>query len=150
MILFLDFDGVLHPDPCFDPANYFCCLPALEAVLREFPRVEVVITSTWRTTRSLHELKSFFCEDIQERIISSTPNYTSHPELFETIGFQRQTEIEAWLRLTNQPWAKWVVIDDKPYLFRPFLQNLVKTESHLGFNSQAEVKLRNLLRSNNE
>jgi len=34
MILFLDFDGVTHPQPCGDE-NVFCCLHLIESVLRE-------------------------------------------------------------------------------------------------------------------
>ena len=46
MILFLDFDGVLHPEPCYDKQSFFCCLPRLENVLRDFPKVRVVISNT--------------------------------------------------------------------------------------------------------
>lgn len=43
MILFLDFDGVLHPRA---PGQHlFSNLARLEAVLRDFEFVEVVITS---------------------------------------------------------------------------------------------------------
>ena len=48
MILFLDFDGVLHPEPCDEDGEPFCNLPALEAILRDFPAVEIVISSMWR------------------------------------------------------------------------------------------------------
>jgi hypothetical protein len=36
MLLFLDFDGVLHPEPCFDKAQLFCCKTHFENVMREF------------------------------------------------------------------------------------------------------------------
>ena len=51
MILFLDFDGVLHPegeDHIFKGGVDFCFLPRLEALLREFPQVKIVISSSWR------------------------------------------------------------------------------------------------------
>ncbi|WP_205895069.1 HAD domain-containing protein [Metapseudomonas otitidis] len=51
MILFLDFDGVLHPeyDGQATPADVvFCHLPRFEAVMRDHPEVEIVISSTWR------------------------------------------------------------------------------------------------------
>lgn len=44
LILFLDFEGVLHPQPCFQD-NVFRRLPWL-AALREFPPVQIVISST--------------------------------------------------------------------------------------------------------
>jgi hypothetical protein len=49
MILFLDFDGVLHPeyDGQAAPADVvFCHLPRFEAVMRDHPEVEIVISST--------------------------------------------------------------------------------------------------------
>lgn len=145
MILFLDFDGVLHPEPCFDRTKLFCFLPNLESVLEEFPSVNIVITSTWRDNRSLDDLRVLFSEVIRHRVIGMTPNWRDCAELFEIIGFQRQTEIEAWLRNSLEPWESWIAIDDKPYLFRPFLPNLIKTESSIGFDAAAEIRLRMLL-----
>ena len=51
LILFLDFDGVLHPegeDHILNGGADFCFLPRLEALLREFPWVKIVISSSWR------------------------------------------------------------------------------------------------------
>lgn len=145
MILFLDFDGVLHPEPCFDRTQFFSFLPKLEMVLHDFPSVKIVISSTWRENRSLHELRGFFSETIRHRIIGTTPHWRDCTELLEIIGFQRQTEIEAWLRNSPEPWESWIVIDDKSYLFRPFLPNLIKTVSAIGFDEVAEMQLRTLL-----
>ncbi|MFA9275572.1 MAG: HAD domain-containing protein [Candidatus Aquirickettsiella gammari] len=145
MIIFLDFDGVLHPEPCYDQNQLFCFLPRLEKILHEFPHVSVVVSSTWRDTRSLDTLRDFFDVAIRHRIIGATPHWRERVELFEVIGYQRQTEIEAWLRDSGEPWLPWIAIDDKPYLFRSFLSNLIKTESSSGFDENAEIKLRTLL-----
>lgn len=61
-ILFLDFDGVLHPEHCHE-SKHFCCLPFLEGVLREIPDCELVITSTWRLHKPLDDLRSYFSSD---------------------------------------------------------------------------------------
>ena len=48
MTLFLDFDGVLHPEgegPLPNDGTDFCFLPRLEALLRDYPHVGVVISS---------------------------------------------------------------------------------------------------------
>lgn len=50
MILFLDFDGVLHPYPC-KPEQAFSAAPRLLAVLDDFPHVDVVVSSSWRLLR---------------------------------------------------------------------------------------------------
>lgn len=145
MILFLDFDGVLHPEPCFDRTKLFSCLPRLESILHEFLNVNIVVSSTWRDSRSLDDLRGFFSKTIRHRVIGTTPNWRDCTDLFEIIGFQRQAEIEAWLRSSPEPWESWIAIDDKPYLFRPFLPNLIKTKSEIGFDEVAEMRLRFLL-----
>lgn len=145
MILFLDFDGVLHPEPCFDRANLFCFLPRLESVLTDFPEVQIVISSTWRENQTLDLIRSYFSEPIQYRVIGVTPLWRDHQELLDVIGYQRQTEVEAWLRSSSEPWTSWIAIDDKAYLFRPFLKNLIKTKSTTGFDSKAEQELRTML-----
>lgn len=53
-ILFLDFDGVLHPEHCLE-SKHFCLLPVLEKVVRQVPEVGLVIASTWRLQVSLDE-----------------------------------------------------------------------------------------------
>jgi hypothetical protein len=145
MILFLDFDGVLHPEPCYEKDRLFCCLPRFENALLDFPYVEIVISSTWRETRTLSELRALFSPSFAGRIIGVTPSWKDHQDLLERIGYQRQAEIEAWLRESGEPWRPWAAIDDKPYLFKPFLPNLIKTNSNVGFEHEAELKLRHKL-----
>ncbi len=145
MILFLDFDGVLHTEPCYDDGQLFSRLPRLENVLRDFPAVQVVISSTWRDKYSLSELRTFFSVDIAVRIIDVTPAWQDIPEIVDTMGYQRHAEIEGWLRRSGKPWFPWLAIDDKSYLFRPFLKNLIKTNSLIGFDEEAENRLRQSL-----
>lgn len=71
MILFLDFDGVLHPRA--PGKGLFSNLAKLEAVLREFEFVEVVITSTWREDMPFEKLQELFSPDIRQRVIGITP-----------------------------------------------------------------------------
>lgn len=145
MILFLDFDGVLHPEPCFDDAKLFCFLPKLESVLRDHPQINIVISSTWRESRSLRELQDLFSQDIAQRVIGVTPCWHDYPELLDVVGYQRHAEILAWIRNSDEPWVRWIAIDDKSYLFKPFLKNLVRTQSTIGFDVAADGKLRSLI-----
>lgn len=146
MILFLDFDGVLHSEPCFDSTQLFSCLPRLEAILRDFPEVQIVISSTWRESRSISELRSFFSDDIRTRIIGATPLWSDIPDIVEVIGYQRHAEIEGWLRQSGESWRDWIAIDDKSYLFKPFLKNLLKTDSLRGLDGLVESDLRKRLK----
>lgn len=137
MILFLDFDGVLHPEPPYDESQLFCRLPLLEDCLRSFPEVLIVISSAWRDTRTLDDLRGLFPEEIGRRIVGVTPNWRDIPELVETIGYQRHAEIEGWLRQADVPWEKWVAIDDRPWLFKPFLPNLVVCDPDVGLDEHS-------------
>lgn len=71
MLLFLDFDGVLHPRAAGE--NLFVHIPRIERVLSDFPAVQVVISSSWREVTPLHELQAIFSEGMRLRIIGTTP-----------------------------------------------------------------------------
>lgn len=66
--LFLDFDGVLHSNYGSDAALW-TFLPRVEAVLRDFTEVLVVVSSSWGDGRSVDELRGFFSPDIAPRVI---------------------------------------------------------------------------------
>lgn len=132
MILFLDFDGVLHPAVNHDPALLLCKRPLLEDVLRHCESVEVVVSSTWRETRTLSELQSLFSDDIAQRVVGVTPQWRDVQDEVSFGSYVRQAEIEAWLRKSGQPWQQWLAVDDQAHLFRPFCKNLYTTNPGTG------------------
>lgn len=135
MILFLDFDGVLHPFS--RPNGPLVHVPYVERVLRDFPDVDIVISSAWREGHSLEQLRSFFSEDIAERIVDATPQLDSldHP-------FIREAEIHAWLRDAGREREPWVAVDDIAQFFSPGCRNLVLVDTDVGFNDSTEGELR--------
>lgn len=143
MILFLDFDGVLHPEFGNRDEDLFRHRARLENLLREFPNVEIVISSSWRQTRLLAQLQALFSPDIGARIVGVTPDWQDLPELYEVIGnYPRHVEVEGWLRQANRNWEDWVALDDRGYWFRPFLANLVLCDPDTGMDEIVEQKLR--------
>lgn len=132
MILFLDFDGVLHPLYPTAELPEFCYLPRLAAVLRDFPRVEIVISSSWRTEFELEALRAFFPADLQARIIGVTP----------WLPGSRCEEVLAWLR-EHRPGSPWLALDDQPKLWRQTGRLLLCGD---GFREQEEARLRSELR----
>jgi hypothetical protein len=140
MILFLDFDGVLHPFS--RPNGPLVHVPYFERVLRDFPDVDIVISSAWREVHSLQQLRAFFSEDIAQRIVGVTPQLDSmkHP-------FIREAEIVAWLRDTGRASETWVAVDDIASFFSPDCRNLVLVDSDVGFNKTTENELRKRLHS---
>lgn len=146
MILFLDFDGVLHPEFGNRDGDLFCHRAKLEGILRDHPAVEIVISSSWRQTRSLAELQGLFSPDIGTRIVGATPDWRDLPQLYEVIGnYPRHVEVEGWLRQANRVWERWVALDDRDYWFRPFLPNLVRCDPTIGLDDAIECQLRHKL-----
>lgn len=145
MILFLDFDGVLHPAVCATDTELLCRRPLLEDVLRECPHVEIVISSTWRESRTLDQLRAFFSPDIGARIVGVTPQWQDLQNESSMGTYVRQAEIEGWLRQAGRAWEAWVALDDQPWLFRPFLPNLVHSDPATGLTEEACTALRKKL-----
>nr|MDP2191459.1 HAD domain-containing protein [Rhodoferax sp.] len=119
LILFLDSDGVLHPDGVGTDLE-FCQLDNFEGVMREFPQVRIVVSSTWRLSESVEELRRHFSADIQERIVGVTPRVGNH----DSVRGQRQRECEAWIR-ENSPDVPWLALDDWARYFDEGCENLV-------------------------
>lgn len=124
-ILFLDFDGVLHPEGCGMEMN-FCFMTNFCDVLREVdPQGEmpIVVSSMWRFDTSIEKLRDNFPDDIGRQIIGVTPDLPAPPAIgWERSGAtpssrgQRQKEIQAWMR-ENSPCGEWLAIDDRPSWF---------------------------------
>lgn len=110
-ILFLDFDGVLHPEGVGAELD-FCHMPNFEALMLDFPHVHIVVSSTWRLTMDMAALVSCFPESLRSRVAGVTPDL---PSLFDQRG-HRQRECEQWL-LLNAASARWLAIDDRSAYF---------------------------------
>lgn len=149
MILFLDFDGVTHPQPCFHE-NVFCRLHLIESILREreLRDIEIVISSSWRGHHSLDDMREFFSRDMQGRVIGVTPDL---PKL-ESDGlpgqapeFERERECQAWMQTNRPPGTPWLAIDDRPQWFSPDCANLLVTNCQYGFHPDNTATLRDML-----
>lgn len=145
MIIFLDFDGVLHPEPYARPELLLRELPRLERVLRHFPQAQIVVSSTWRNTRTLGELQDLFSPDVARQVIGVTPAWRDLDQV--VYSYQRQAEVEAWLRANRSPWDRFVVLDDRAWLFSPFYAPLLKCNPLTGMDDRVEQQLRTRLQA---
>lgn len=138
VVLFLDFDGVLHQ---FDRMRgVLVLIPEFERVMRHFPAVDIVISSTWREAHSLAELRSFFSLDIAERIVDVTPVLD-----FRHHAYVREAEISAWLSDAGRAEEDWIAVDDTEWFFSPACCHLILVDTNLGFNEATERELRRRL-----
>jgi hypothetical protein len=144
-ILFLDFDGVLHPLHC--PASqHFCHLHQFEATIGKLPNIEIVISSTWRMQRSLTALKGFFSKHVADRIVGMTPLYSTLEDIPDTlVNYQREAECHAWLQQSGKIAMGWVELEDSEWNFRPFNKNVFLVDGTWGLDSQTSRLFTNFL-----
>lgn len=117
MLIFLDFDGVLHPFfPLPDNSDkdnaHFCGVPRLAQVLVKHPTAQVVISSTWRLGRSLDQLRALLGPVVGARVVGVTPKGS-----FSHGPGGRLEEIQMYLSQTSDPNQPWVALDDVDTLF---------------------------------
>lgn len=80
-VLFLDFDGVLHPDEVYITANgprlraegeLFMWASALEAELAPYPDLKIVLSTSWVRQLGFSRAKKRLSASMQNRIIGAT------------------------------------------------------------------------------
>lgn len=119
-VLFLDFDGVLHPvtdDPSDD--QYFMWLPHLVDALAEYADVSVVVHSTWRYLFDDRELRALLGA-LGNRFVGAAPRGP------------RYEAITWWLHL-NEKFDSYRILDDAPGEFpEPAPEQLIVCHSQRG------------------
>jgi hypothetical protein len=127
-VLFLDFDGVLHPESCAE-RDHFCYLPNFCGVFRGADpdhKVPIVVSSLWRHHCTLVQMRSYFPQDIAGQIVGVTP-YLSDQEARDVKDWDlyggeqsrtchRQREIVMWMQ-AHSPQGRWLAIDDRAAYF---------------------------------
>lgn len=177
MILFLDFDGVLHSNDAGlelnvrDEAsmqslteedrrfttrdgrlivgkNLFEHADRLAMALEPYPDVRIVISSTWRIHFELETLKAFLPPALADRVIGITP------QVFSRDGVsQRLREIDLYFGRSNRVLESWIALDDQDWLFscgEGVEHFLILLDGKEGFTDAAAVVLRQRLREIDE
>jgi hypothetical protein len=136
MLLFLDFDGVLHGagEPAFIHAE------RLDAVLADYPAVKLVITSSWRINTTLDVIKSRLPSGLADRIDGITPamqiKWPPYPK------HVRHSEIMLYLKNLPVAPCNWVALDDDAQLFPADCQELILCNPLIGFDDKAAQQLK--------
>lgn len=133
MILFLDFDGVLHPFPMAQSDRQFSATLPLWKVLENIPEISVIITSTWREKYSFSELVGLLVahggERFADRFIGITPILESTSAYMPGI---RQREIESWLSNNVPENTPYLILDDIEEYFDSSCKNLYLVDGVTG------------------
>ena len=114
IVLFVDFDGVLHPlgEEAFDGhfnliknENLFCWRSILEDLLEPHPSIRIVVSSDWRRLCGDEALRQVLGRDLGHRFVGVVEMYNS----------SRATEILA--DASRRKLDYWLAIDDHPSVF---------------------------------
>jgi hypothetical protein len=145
LILFLDFDGVLHPDPCADARRLFERAPRLAEALEPFPEVEVVASTAWRNLMPFERLRGLLPARLAARVIAITPTFGTFDAITSLVPYRRQAECAQWLRVNQRPADAWLALDDRPHWFSPYCENVIDCNSAVGFEPVVEARLASAL-----
>ena len=134
-LLFLDFDGVLHPTH-FAGEDPFNRADLLEEVLANL-QVEIVISSSWRFTHSVSKLQKMLPSSISKLIIGTTgaPVIGKHP---------RFNEIQVYLNYRED--ADWRALDDSYWEFPSPCPQLIRCNPNTGMSQKQALELNQWLR----
>ncbi len=113
LTLFLDFDGVLHPENCvrdkggvriegYPGRSLFDRLPLLVEALRPHPEIQIVLSTTWVKMVGFNKAKLRLGE-LSERVIGTTQQEDRLGRL------QRGSQVEVFAKDNK---LNWVALDD--------------------------------------
>lgn len=162
MILFLDFDGVLHPDAAYlekgrpvlrAEGELFMWAPLLEELLADLAHVRIVLSTSWARELRFARARDYLPPALQRRVIGATWHSAMayHPEggfrLVPT-WWDTATRYEQIRRYVDcAQLADWVAVDDHPEGWAAEdLDRLILTDGHRGLSDSAILeKLRHAL-----
>ncbi len=115
-IVFLDFDGVLNSltNIVFGISGFKSeAIDRLNQIVHR-SQAKVVVSSSWRVTHSLEELRTLLAEaGFRGEVIDCTPQHvTMVPTQFMRAGTIRCHEIQTWLDAQSFEVESFVILDD--------------------------------------
>lgn len=146
VVLFLDYDGVMHPDAAFRtkrgielraPGSLMMYAGILQNILSDFPQVKISLSTSWVPLLGYRRARDALPEDLQRRTISATwhsqMRYASREgyDLFtryeQICGAATRAGIACWLAIDDDPWFSWPASDER----------LVKCDPDEGLGSES-------------
>jgi len=160
-VLFLDFDGVLHPDYVYRTRSGLVLRASgqlmmhagiLVEILKEFPRVKISLSTSWVRILGYRRARGALPPELQALTVGSTWHSRmpkSPLEGYDT--YSRYQQIRA--AVTRAGLTNWIALDDDPFASWPgHDRRLIRTEPDLGLSSvltqeELRFKLRVLMRT---
>jgi len=164
MIVFLDYDGVLHPDAVYRrlnghielraPGALFMWTPVLVEALAPYSNMRIVLSTSWVRELGFRRALAFLPADLAGRVIGATWHSAMSTATDGIIQWDQQSrydQISAHLDRQTVP-VPWLAIDDDAVGWpSDHHQNLVQTDPMLGLSStETQVRLKEQLKALNE
>lgn len=121
LVMFLDFDGVLHKKM----TETFEYTPNLITILKMFPNLSIVISSDWRGGLNAEFYSNIFGE-YANRVIGETSKYTNASRQNEILDYVGKNGIKHFFAVDD---------DCRGVLFHPTCPWLFKTNYYRGLDS---------------
>ena len=132
-IVFLDFDGVLHPADYLNFSTIngelvlandvrFCWAKALWNLIREFD-CQLVIHSSWRNSYTLEQLRNFLPVELGMRVVAITTGNNRYQSI---LGYVEKSEV-----------ASYIILDDAADEFPNDCVELLLCKDDKGISSPA-------------
>ncbi len=120
-LLYLDFDGVLHPEYCYwhprkgpylkaPGHSLFEHLALLEGILEPHPEVRIVLSTTWVQTYQFSETARKLGPTLRSRVIGATfhtgmdkESFRDMPRGLQVLGDVARRQPSAWVALDDEP-----------------------------------------------
>ncbi|WP_178114818.1 HAD domain-containing protein [Pseudomonas saliphila] len=163
ILIFLDYDGVLHPDAVYRrlnghielraPGELFMWAPVLIEALAPYPDLSIVLSTSWVRELGFRRALAFLPAHLAERVIGGTWHSamsTTTDGIIEWDQQSRYDQISA--HLNRQTVAMpWLAIDDDAVGWPSGQhQSLVHTDPMLGLSStETQLRLQEKLRALN-
>jgi hypothetical protein len=160
MLLFLDYDGVLHPDAVYRringaielraPGELFMWAPLLADAISEVSGLHIVLSTSWVRELGFRKARAALPQALADRVIGATWHSAMGKVSLASIVWDSQTryqQIQAYLHRSSSS-QRWVAIDDDvqgwPQSHR---QSLIQTDPCLGVSDPHTLRhLRTLLK----
>jgi len=122
-ILYLDFDGVLHPDEAFQdakgrvylrsPGQLLEYAPVLAEILAPHPEIRIVLSTTWVRMKSYAWVRRHLPAGLRERVIGSTWHSRYGRDSLELEWWREASRYRQILRdVQRRSPSQWLALDD--------------------------------------
>lgn len=148
-VLFLDFDGVMHRFGALrtrrgiisdkPSVRLFEFAPVLVECLKPYPRLEIVLSTSWVRALGYQRAKNVLPAELRERVVGATYHSRYH-DAWKWPAIARGIQILRYVRVHRL--QRWLAVDDCTDGFDGFEEHVVKCDEHLGLG---DSKTRDLL-----